>query len=484
MTGCNPGQHGVYDFVRYEGGSYQPKLISGAWRAVPTIWRMLSEAGHRVGVVNVPFTYPPEPVSGFMISGLDAPAFDARSVYPTELYDDLIGRFRDYDMSPVPRRGASYDLDALGAQTRTLTDLSLYLAERHPVDVLAVVYPGSDHVAHRCWHSRRVTWGSRTVEDVLLWIYEDIDAALDRLLAAVSDEALKLVISDHGATGIATVMNLNGVLRDAGLLTYRDAGSSSLGLLSRLRSRVKKRLSLDTQRWLMRRLPFVRNLNWKLREAEIDWDRTALFTSGPFGMLRLNLKGREGRGIVTPGTQADAVLSRAEEALASLLDDNTGRPFVERLARRQELYSGDRVQDAPDAVVVLRPDAGCYLPPPLQRADTPALIARHTARERFGVRQEGTHAFNGLLVAAGRSVARSGGRVQAALADLAPTILTVLGLPVPAYMDGSVLLDVAGSTGARRGKRVPSTSADSRGPDYTGADGAEIEERLRSLGYL
>ncbi len=491
MTGCNPGRHGIYDFVAYRGGSYRPSLISGGHRAVPTIWRLLSEAGIRVGVVNVPFTYPPEPVNGFMISGMDAPAFDARSVFPTDLYDDIQGRFPAYDMSPVPRRGDSYDLTALAGQASTLVDVALHLHARQPVDVLAIVFPGVDHVSHRCWHARRVRWQNEVVDDVLLWTYQQTDAAIGRLVEAVPEEAVKIILSDHGFMGIDTVVNLNGALRDAGLLVYR--GESRTGgrearsgrrLLGRLRAGAKRSLSLDAQRWLMRRFGLVRRLNWSLRAGEIDWSKTRVFTAGPFGMMRLNLRGREAQGWVDPGDTAKQVLSEAEVALKALRDPASGKRLVARLAPRDELYRGERAAEGPDAVVVLKPAVGCYLPPPMQGADTPAVLVRGDAAEGYGVRQEGTHDFDGVLVIAGARIP-SARRARTSIADLAPTLLTMLGQPVPEHMDGTAIAEALGDAEVkRRPQRQLATADESREAGYTDEDVEEIEERLRSLGYM
>ena len=68
MTGCNPGKHGVFDFIQPTGSDFS--LVNATKIKQPTIWQRLSSAGYRVGVLNVPVTYPPKPLNGFMISGI------------------------------------------------------------------------------------------------------------------------------------------------------------------------------------------------------------------------------------------------------------------------------------------------------------------------------------------------------------------------------------------------------------------------------
>ncbi|MBE9566815.1 MAG: alkaline phosphatase family protein [Proteobacteria bacterium] len=490
MTGCNPGRHGIYDFVAYTGESYRPRLISGAHRSVPSLWRILSDAGLRVGVINVPFTYPPEEVNGYMISGMDAPGFEERSVYPKDIYAEVHAHFPDYNMAPVARKGESYDLDALSSQVDTLVGVALHLQETRPVDVLAIVFSGSDHVSHRCWRTRRVQWRGRTVDDVLLWMYQRIDQAIGRLLELAPGDSLKLVLSDHGFMGIETILNLNGALRDAGLLYYHSAETSSDSkgpfrrVLSAVRATAKRTLSLDSQRWLMRKIVAVRRLNWHLREAEIDWERTAIFTSGPFGMLRLNQRDREPKGWVEPGKMADEVLQRAETALAALRDPQSNAPLVSRLGRREEFYEGDRADEGPDAVVVLRPDSGCYLPPPLQGASTPALLSAEEGSREYGLHHEGTHAFDGVIIGTGGK-ALQGQPVRAALADLSPSLLAALDLPVPKHMDGRLIPELCGVTEAPSQSRYEGrTDLPPKAATYSEADEEKLEEHLRSLGYM
>src|SRR5260370_25764040 len=68
MTGQNPGKHGIFHFLEKQPGAYAMRYSNAGSRRAPTLWRMLSGAGHTVGVINVPFTSPPQPVNGFHLS--------------------------------------------------------------------------------------------------------------------------------------------------------------------------------------------------------------------------------------------------------------------------------------------------------------------------------------------------------------------------------------------------------------------------------
>jgi len=70
FTGVNPGKHGVFSFTCRKGGEGKPHTASLLDVHAPTIWELLGNAGRRVGVMNVPITFPAQPVNGFMVSGL------------------------------------------------------------------------------------------------------------------------------------------------------------------------------------------------------------------------------------------------------------------------------------------------------------------------------------------------------------------------------------------------------------------------------
>src|SRR6476620_4522062 len=89
MTGKNPGKHGVFDFLETEPGTYSLRYLNGNSRRAKTIWRMLNDAGYTVGTMNIPFTYPPEHLDGFLFSSMAAPTENSPFVYPPALRREL-----------------------------------------------------------------------------------------------------------------------------------------------------------------------------------------------------------------------------------------------------------------------------------------------------------------------------------------------------------------------------------------------------------
>ncbi|MDO8141482.1 MAG: alkaline phosphatase family protein, partial [Candidatus Brocadiales bacterium] len=70
VTGKNPGKHGIFDFYGYTTNGYERPIINSQAIKAKTLWNILSEGGKSVGIINVPLTYPPEKVNGFLIPGM------------------------------------------------------------------------------------------------------------------------------------------------------------------------------------------------------------------------------------------------------------------------------------------------------------------------------------------------------------------------------------------------------------------------------
>jgi len=96
MTGKNPGKHGVFDFIVRKEKSYDVRLVDSNIRDQNTLWKILSERNLRVGVMNIPLNYPPQPVNGWLISWMDAPGTGSTFTYPKSLYEEIRREVGEY----------------------------------------------------------------------------------------------------------------------------------------------------------------------------------------------------------------------------------------------------------------------------------------------------------------------------------------------------------------------------------------------------
>jgi predicted AlkP superfamily phosphohydrolase/phosphomutase len=410
VAGLNPGKHGIYDFRRRRAGSYALELVSARQRDGQPLWSLLSNQGRRVGVYNVPMTYPPDAVNGFCVSGMDAPGTDSNFVHPAGLRAELLAALPDYqiDLDESTEDEDQYleRVQALAAvQQRALA----FLLDRHPdLDAVMAVFVAADRLYHAFWHyldPAQPGYGGpraaavRTVHEQVL---QGMDDSLGRLRAWAGDDATIMVISDHGFGPLEKDVFMNRFLLDAGLLRFRPPSGQERALADL-----------------------------------VDWEHTRAYSFGFFGNICLNLRGREPLGCVEQGREAEEVKGQIVSALQALRDPASGEPMVSAVYRREELYSGPHIGDAPDLLVIMRDYA--YMTRDGYEGVHHHLVGPPMSLSKGRLIHTGNHRLDGVFLMTGPGV-RAGEQIEGAqLVDIAPTALYALGVPAPGVMDGHVL---------------------------------------------
>ncbi len=493
VTGVNPGRHGVLDFVERVPGTFRVRFVNGSRRRTPALWTRLSAENRRVAAITVPATYPPEPVNGVMVSGFDSPvttAVDGSFVFPRAFHAEmgrLVGRLPFADFQEV-RTGPGWHDRALrslldGVQRRAR--LCEALLRRESWDTLMVVFGESDTVAHHFWRFHDP--GSPRYEpgpygDALRRVYRALDDAVGRLVEAAAGAAVA-VVSDHGSGGAsARAIHVNRRLAEHGMLRFRPRTGGVGGALRGLALRaVPHRL----QGRLLRAAPGVAGrLEGGARFGGIDWTSTTAFSEelDYHPSVWLNVRGREPEGQVRPADY-DATRDAVAAMLAAWQDDH-GRPVVDRVWRREELYHGPATEQAPDLLLELTVVDG-YTPSCL-RSGGPGPSVRRLARREWGAGKgaglNGAHRRDGMFLFSGCGVRRAGELPAADIIDVLPTAMALLGMAVPLGLDGrplDALLEAAP-------RWAPDGLPERDGPlrPYDDEESWQVAARLQSLGYL
>ena len=502
MTGVNPGCHGVFDFTRRVPGTYRVEFINATYRQRPSVWHLLSKAGCRIGVMGLPATYPPEPVNGFMISGFDSPVttgIDGSFTHPASLYDEIrraIGPYEITDFQEL-RIGPGWHEMALGKMLDALqrrTDIAAYLLDREPWDCFFVHFGESDTVAHHFWalhdadSPRHNQAQAAHLGQAIHTIYRALDRAVGELLAHAGDGATILVVSDHGSGGTGThVIHLNRWLAHQGRLKFQAESTS--GVLARALKQLGLALPSSLQERTFRGplRPLADRLESGARLGGIDWSETCAFSEevNTFPSIWLNVRGREPAGVVEPGLDYERLQSEIIARLVLWRNPATGQPVVERAWRREELYHGPAVQDAPDIIIEPALDQGyayTYLTSAGQAGDPIRTLSPAEHLGAKGGSMNGSHRPAGMLVLAGPEVRPSLCLTGARIVDIAPTLLHLLGEQVPAGLDGRVLSEALTDTDEiRKGPAAPGAA---QPPDaYSDEQSSVIGSRLEGLGY-
>jgi predicted AlkP superfamily phosphohydrolase/phosphomutase len=451
MTGMNPGKHGIYDFVTREQGSYSLRPVVRQNMAGRSLWHILSARGLQVGVVNVPMTYPPEPVNGFLVSGLGTPSY-RDFTHPPELGKRLLQdgyRVNRRTFHQNPGDEQAFIDDTFDISTR-LTQATLRLMKEEPWDFFMVVYRDTDEMAHAFWsymdethpaHDAALAWPYR---NAILDCYRRLDQSIKELLAVAGPETTVLIISDHGTGPLYKDVFLNEWLRREGFLVTQTPKSTRralarLGLTRANVSRTLRSLGLSrVERWIKdllgERITALPRDTWGDFAEVIDWSRTTAYSYGYHGQIYLNLMGREPQGTVAAGEEFERLRAEISQALRRWTDPQDDQPVVSALYETDQVFHGPHVGHAPDLVVVMR-DLAYITRQGYEFGYRPDVVLTDPLTH-----ETGGHRLDGVLIACGPGLATINHEAPpASLMDIAPTVLHLLGCPVPEHMDGRVL---------------------------------------------
>lgn len=504
-TGKNQARHGVVDFWERSPDlplGHRRSFVTARSVQGETLWQTVGRHGLRVGVLNVPVTYPPQPVNGYLVSGLLTPQGKDDFVYPAGLKDDILAQVPDYNPDPF---------DPLGASKRQVLEIedwmakhekvARYLVERKPADLSFSVVQALDFLQHLFWDDVVAGTSGGRYTSVISRCYGLADEIIGHRRQMLDEQTNLFLVSDHGFGPVRKWFHVNQFLHERGLLVLDESRGgrlspalARLGFTSlKLRALIRRLDMLGLRRGVGRlaRVTLGRRLDSAL-SSPIDWSRTQAVAGSPATEgIFINLKGREPQGSVEPGGRYDALRERLMAELADLRDPDTGEPVVRAVFRREELYEGPFLDLLPDIVFDL--GDGLYL-----ASDAAPVSA--SGRESGGGRAvleplphdflEGRHRPTGIFVAAGPDICRGEeGQLEGVrIIDVAPTVLYALGLPIPEDMDGRPLLEIFSQDyRATHPLRYTKPALADEPPSESGydqEDAAEMERRLRGLGYV
>ncbi|MCX6639836.1 MAG: alkaline phosphatase family protein [bacterium] len=494
LTGKNPGKHGIYDFRESPLKHPQRPLVNLSSMQGRKLWHFFNAAGKKAAIINVPITFPPEPLDGIMLSGLMTPSDESDYAYPAELKPELIKAIGDYVVNiDIPKYDVELEADAL----RFLDDIDysfqkrkeafFWLMENKPWHFFMIVFINMDRIQHLFWKYLDPQWKvyesriARKLRPRIINCYRMVDDMLGELRPKLGDTPL-IIMSDHGFGSTRQWFNVNTWLMKEGYLKvksdallkkqiftfFMDLNDSQL---------VKTLVPKALQSAIRQRVRGTRSTFKSDLEAALDYSNTkAFFASIPSQGIFINIK-RDGIGVVSPGAEYDQLRDEIRVKLEKLVDPQTGKPVVDRVYFREEIYKGEQTQFAPD-ILFKAQNYGC-----LGRQ----LIGPRKNLQTSANTPNGFHRPEGIFMALGPQF-KAGVEIKGAeIQDIAPTILNLTGQAIPDDMDGKVLKDsfVDEFASAHPATFVQASDfAESQKKDFSDKESDEIAGRLRSLGYL
>jgi predicted AlkP superfamily phosphohydrolase/phosphomutase len=489
LTGCSPQQTGYWAPLEIKEGTYEVDNIEAHDFAEHQPFYALGE-DYRVAIFDMPQAPLSEKVNGIqaLAWGAHSPQTPSHSL-PESLLQELIDKHGEH---PVLRKdhASIFDLKALKhLQDHLETGIARRAAicqdllQREPWDFFLTIFGEPHTVGHFFWHLSDPehplypTFGKRYPGDPMLEVFEAIDKAIGDILDKAPENARVVVFAAHGmGTNVMDLpsmvflpeflyrLNFPGKFGIARGQTGKPPGAPIQGIRAKQgwlgTTWSMKYESNPLKRFLRQKLPtklfnlvaplfgtpeqpdlispfemiaqsdplFFQSAAW----YKPFWPQMKAFALPSFseGYIRINLEGREPEGIVKP-SEYDAVCNELIEKLQHLKDTRTGEPMVKEVIRTRDSAT-ERDPKLPDADLVViwqekyasdvteSPEIGRIGPVPFNRT--------------------GSHRSDGFLIAGGGDIVPGSSLPAGHSLDLAPTILTLMGAPIPDYCEGKPLI--------------------------------------------
>ena len=394
MTGVDAGQLGFYGFrnrkdYTYDGLTFATSLAIKRDR----VWERLGKEGLRSIVIGVPQTYPPKPFNGDLVTSFLTPSVESAYTHPPGLRNEIARLLGDekymLDVEGFRTDDKQYILDQCYRMADQRTRVAEHLLAEHPWDFFMMVEMGPDRIYHGLWSFTDPTHHryqpGNPYESAVRDYHAHLDECLGRLLAAVGEDTVVFVVSDHGAKGMTRGICINDWLIQNGWLTLEEMPPepTSLG------------------------------------KCRIDWSRTRAWGEGGYyARVFMNVEGREPQGTI-PKAQYETVRDELAQALAAI-PDHQGNPIGTKVHKPEDLYP--QANGIPPDLIVYWGDLNW------RSVGQVGMGTIHTFENDTGP-DDANHDYHGIFVM--RDPERPGtgrdiGPVH--LMDVAPTILGLYGL--------------------------------------------------------
>ncbi|MDY6893984.1 MAG: alkaline phosphatase family protein [Thermotogota bacterium] len=448
VTGKNPGKLGCYDFLVARNSLNDLRPITTKDIQAKTFYEILNENKKKCILINLPGSYPPR-IKEIVITSLMTQG--ENFIFPPELLDEIsdLKNYRIiYDIPPVECKNlTNFFKDVREVErNRFKCAKKLFVKEW---DLFFLLFSGTDGIQHRIYS----TLLSETIDinSDPIKFYKEIDGYVKWFVENSPKDTNILIMSDHGFVGYKNAFFINEWLKKRGYLKLRVKPKNSPGEIEQLSKAKNKKKNLGIKLPPIL-LDFLKSLNWlypiyrklsKVLPIEIqatiqsESSGTIAYSISHadtnFGGIHINSKKRFSDGIII---QEDYENVRNEIIceLKKLKDPETGKKVIINVWKKEDIYHGSQLRDAPDIIFVL--------PNKYQVKSSVSSNKIFNNNTSVFYSRCNNHALQGIFLAHGPDIKKGVEIQNAKIIDLAPTILHLFGMPIPEDMDGKILKEI------------------------------------------
>jgi predicted AlkP superfamily phosphohydrolase/phosphomutase len=429
--------HGIYHNKLWRAEHMRCEVVNRSWLPARPFWEVLDKEKYRIVIIDVPMTLgAPKPLDGVHLSGWATHDLLTKGSWPPYLWKQVSKKFGRPVIAPEffgPQSSSTLLRlrDNLNEGTEQIVRISELLAEQEPWDLFLVVLGATHRGGHYLWNISQIDKDGlqpdviHDLENALVNIYQACDQGIARLIEKAPNAANVLIFAVHG-------MGLNPGWSDRcpAILTKIQQKGKDVPAKSGILYQVRKVLPWRVIRQVTQRLPqkFLNSLVPLWSANMFDWNTTRYFPlpMDQAGYLRINLKGREPKGIVEPGYEYDLIIRELKEAFLSFRDIKSGEPIVREVFCLDDIAPKDALyrEVLPDLVVTWGDVSAIHCDG--IRSDRYGELRWKTAGKLPSGRS-GNHKDKGWFLAVGDDIRPGFCTERFHIVDLVPTVFRWLG---------------------------------------------------------
>lgn len=413
FTGKNPGKHGIYQYITESG-----KIVDSSFIRSEKIWQILSRFDKRCCVINVPLTYPAEEVNGYMISDLLTLRDEKDYFYPDDLA--LFLEKHDYKSSMRYEKYAFLpdDKDTSVKRNEVVNELRYVLDKRYDIlkEIMSQNWDFFMFVVVETAVVQYLFWDSK---DAMLKFFQRIDSQMNNLIKIFSERnknAYIFIVSDHGYNASPKrCFNFKAWLDENGLLADKR------NFIQKIVPQIYNKLG----KIKLSKLIFAFNAPKEIRES---FQKKVTESSSIYYLY-------PGLFINRDKLDEDAYEKLRENIIAKLRikkDPLNEELIFQIVEKRESVYSGKELKSAPDIIII-----------PNHNYSVVFSYDSNKVIEDIKLHHPGRHftSMKGIFLAFGDKI-RNGELDNVSILDIFPTVLHILGKPIPKDVDGKVLKEI------------------------------------------
>ncbi|MDH5543457.1 MAG: alkaline phosphatase family protein [Nitrospinota bacterium] len=493
FSGLNPGKHGIFDFILQDAnGNFNP--INSSFVDGKMLWDHAGKAGKKVVILNQPITYPVHPVNGIIVSDhIFTPRRSNAYAYPEnfiEVMESDIGRFKIFNNVTYADNRIDAVLNDYFEELEYKMKAFEYIDNRLDWDLFILYFWSLDHIQHSMLHilDDEHPKFNRSLHDrympAILEYFKKLDSTIQNIYLKVIERSVVLFVSDHGLSGLAGFVHLNTWLLQKGYIRLLETPKVrikkilfDIGFTPENMYKLANRFFIFKQGMPMLSTSYNKLIGFVfLSFSDVNWNETIAFAKGNFSQIFLNRK-RNNKSAINDKD----ILERLKNDLLELTNEKGDERIVDKVFLKHDIYTGDYTDSAQDILFYTKN----YEYKALGTLD---FNSNRSITDTFAI--TGHHNHSGIFICKGDGIKKSQHLQNLKDEDVFPTVLKILGIPVPKGIDGRIIKEIFENQinetpETDKVDDTPSIPKTPKGQDiYSKEEKEDISKRLKDLGYM